>query len=324
MNFEQKESIIFSDINIPELFFTEYLKDASSDYVKIYLYCIYLSKYSTEISPLELSKKLSLPLPTIEEGIKYWEKNNVIMKKQKTYVLNDLKQQAIDKLYKPKLTTSVEDAIKVTQKNVARTHTISAINAMFFQGVMSPTWYTDIDFIFSKYNFDEDVVISLFQYCSDRQALHKNYMLAVADAWSKNGIKTQKDLDTYYENFENLSKIKKNISKKLGLSRKLSQYEEAYVEKWLVDYSYPMEVIEMALKKTTSKTNPSFDYIDKILSDWHERKLNSAEDITVFLQEQSQKKKDFKIPASNNVTPIQKFTDNQTSQYENLSKFYMN
>ncbi len=324
MNFEQKESIIFSDINIPELFFTEYLKDANSDYVKIYLYCLYLSKYNTDISPLELSKKLSLPLATIEEGIKYWEKNNVIMKKQKTYVLNDLKQQAVDKLYKPKLTTSVEDAIKVTQKNVARTHTISAINAMFFQGVMSPTWYTDIDFIFSKYNFDEDVIISLFQYCYDRQALHKNYMMAVADAWSKNGIKTQKDLDTYYENFENLSKIKKNISKKLGLSRKLSQYEEAYVEKWLVDFSYPMDVIEIALKKTTSKTNPSFDYIDKILSDWHERKLNTAEDVTMFLQEQSQKKKEFKIPASNNVTPIQKFTDNQTSQYENLSKFYMN
>jgi DnaD/phage-associated family protein len=71
-----------------------------------------------------------------------------------------------------------------------------------------------------------------------------------------------------------MNKIKKSITKKLGFMRNLSEYEEAYVTKWVSDYNYPLEIIEMALKKTTSKTNPSFDYIDKILTDWHERKLN--------------------------------------------------
>lgn len=325
MNFEQKTSMMFSDLDIPEVFINEYLGNANGDYVKIYLYCLFLSKYNNEISPLELSKKLSLPISVVEEGIKYWEKNNVILKKQHSYMLVDLKQQAVDKIYRLKATSSLDDAIKKTTKNTIRTQAIGAINAMFFQGVMSPTWYTDIDMLFAKYQFDEEVMIALFQYCSDRKALHRNYLFAVADAWAQSGIKTIKELDAYYSNYESLTQIKKTISKKLGLTRKLSQYEEAYIDKWVMDFNYPLDVIEIALKKTTSKTNPSFDYIDKIISNWHERKLSSANDINIFMQEEKQKRKDFKAQtSSNNITPIQKFTDTQTTQFNDLSKFYMN
>lgn len=323
MNFEQKPSLIFSDFNIPEVFITEHLGAADGNYVKIYLYCLFLCKYGHDISVLDLSKKLSLPIPVIEEGLKYWEKNNVLLKKQKTYILVDLKQQEVDKLYKIKVTTSVEDAILSNTKNVIRSQAINTINAMFFQGVMSPTWYTDIDMLFAKYIFDEDVIIALFQYCFDRQALHKNYLFAVADGWSKSGIKTMQDLDNYYSAFEGLLGIKKTISKKLGLGRKLSQYEEAYIDKWVIDYKYPINIIEIALKKTTSKTNPSFDYIDKIITDWHERNLTNETDINNFLNEQKQKRKDFKVQTTNAPT-MNKFAGNKSSEFDDLSKFYMN
>ena len=223
------------------------------------------------------------------------------------------------------MTTSLEDAMANTAKNVARTQAISAINAMFFQGVMSPTWYTDIDMLFSKYKFDEDVVIALFQYCFDRQALHRNYLFAVADGWNKNNITNMNELDEYYANFENLMNIKKTVSKKLGLSRKLSQYEEAYVDKWVMDFNYPLNVIEIALKKTTSKTNPSFDYIDRIISDWHERKLSTEEEITTFMKEQKQKQKDFKQQTISSIPSIQKFHNtNESTQINDFSQFYMN
>ena len=134
------------------------------------------------------------------------------------------------------------------------------------------------------------------------------------------------ELDAYYANFEALMNIKKTVSKKLGLSRKLSQYEEAYVDKWVMDFNYPLNVIEIALKKTTSKTNPSFDYIDKIISDWHERKLTTEEQITTFMKEQKQKQKDFKqqtiLPTSN---VMQKFNNTvESSQSCDFSQFYMN
>lgn len=323
MKFEQNLSMLFSDINLPEVFVSEYLCSANGDYVKIYVYCLFLCKYDSEISPLDLSKKLSLPLKTVELGLKYWEEQGVFIKKNKVYELADLKKIEIDKLYKPKLTSSMEDAIEGNNKNILRTQAISEINCSFFQGVMSPTWYTDIDNLFTKYHFDEDVMIALFRYCFDRQALHKKYLYAVAEGWASNKVQTMNDLERYYLEVEKSSKIKKSISKKLGITRNLSQYEEAYIEKWTVDYNYSMDIIELALKKTTSKTNFSFDYIDKMITDWHEKSLLTTEDISAYLKEQKQKQKEMKNFDSQQMT-IQKYVDTQTNQYNDLSKFYAN
>lgn len=321
MIFEGNQSMLFSDLNIPEVFISEHLCMANGDYVKIYMYCSFLCKYNGEISPLDLSKKLCLPLKTVELGLKYWEDQGVMIKKQKSYMLVDLKQAEVDKLYKPKVTSSIEDAISANSKNVLRTQAINEINNSFFQGVMSPTWYTDIDNLFTKYQFDEDVMISLFRYCFDRQALHKNYLTTVAEAWHANNIKSMNDLEKYYLQYEKTNEIKKSICKKLGITRKLSQYEEAYVEKWVVDYCYPMDIIEVALKKTTSKSNPSFDYIDKIISDWHERKLNTVDEIATYSKEQKEKYKNIK---DTSTTLNQKYTDTETNQYTDLNKFYAN
>ena len=121
--------------------------------------------------------------------------------------------------------------------------------------------------------------------------------------------------------YEKSNQIKKTICKKLGITRKLSQYEEAYVDKWTIDYAYPIEIIEIALKKTTSKANPSFDYIDKIITDWHEKKLKTAEEIQTYSKEQKEKYKTVKESAKQ-VTP--RYTDTDTNQYNDLSKFYAN
>ncbi len=327
MNFEKKWSMLFEDMNIPEVFITDYMSSADGNYVKIYLYCLFLCKHNSEISPLDLSKKLSLPLATVEQGLKYWEENMVITRKQKDYILNDLKQQEINKLYTPKLTSNPEEAIKNTSKNIQRTQVINAINTMFFQGVMSPTWYTDIDNLFIKYKFEDDTVIALFQYCFDRQALHRKYLFTVADAWAKNGIITMEDVDKYYAQFEKSNQIKKSITKKLGFTRKLSEYEEAYVDKWTKDYNYPLDIIEIALKKTTSKANPNFDYIDKILTDWHERKLSSTFEINEYLKNQKTKQKDFKQFEASSISSnknIQKYNNSDTSQFMDFSQFYAN
>ncbi len=86
----------------------------------------------------------------------------------------------------------------------------------------------------------------------------KNYIQTVADAWAKNSIKTYSDLDLYFEKQEAVNKIANMVIKKLGLGRQLSQYEYAYVEKWIVDFKFNFDIIEIALKRTTSKSKSKF------------------------------------------------------------------
>ena len=319
MKLEQSDnSLLFSTTSIPDAFFTEYFSQASSDSIKVFLYLYFLSKYGKEIKINDLSKKLNLPLKSIQDSIKYWEGLGLLIKKNAGYEFANMQEQELYKLYNPKVTQSPEKILS-TEKNQYRAKAIENINNEFFQGVMSPSWYGDIDLWFSKYSFDEEVMIALFRYCFNRSALHRNYIQAVAEAWSKNNIKTYTDLDKYYEKQEALAKIQKEISKKLGLNRQLTQYEDAYIEKWTNDFGYNMNIIEIALKKTTSKANPNFDYIDKILSDWHERGLKTPDAINKFLLSLKQKSKDIK-------TMEKKAGYNNYSQrsYSNLSDLYAN
>ena len=319
MKLEQSDlSLLFSSTNLPDIFFTEYLSQISGDALKVYLYMTFLAKYNKDIRLNDLSKKLELPLKTIRDSIKYLEEQTLITRKNTGYILNNIQEIELHKLYNPKVTSSPEELEKISQ-NKHRAKAIDSINNQFFQGIMSPSWYSDIDLWFKKYSFDEEVMIALFQYCFNRSALHRNYIQTVAEAWFKNDIKTYNDLDKYYQKQEKLNTLQKTISKKLGLTRHLSQYEEGYIEKWNIDYGYNLDVIELALKKTTSKANPNFDYLDKLLTDWHDRNFKTTNDVQNFLLQMKEKNKNIKTLEKNTG-----YSNYDQRNYNDLNNFYAN
>ena len=319
MKLEQSDiSLLFSNTSIPDAFFTEYLSQAPSDAVKVYLFLFFLSKYSKDIRINDLSKKLNMPLKSIQDSIKYWEGLGIIIRKNTGYEFVNLQELELHKLYNPKVSLSA-DELKSVADNKYRAQAIENINSEFFQGIMSPSWYGDIDLWFSKYGFDEEVMIALFRYCFERSALNPKYIQTVAEAWSKSNIKTYSDLDKYYEKQDKLLKIQKSIAKKLGIARQLSIYEAGYVEKWICDYNFDLPIIEIALKKTTSKSNPNFDYLDKLLTDWHEKDLKTVEAIQKYLQDQKQKAKDIK-----SFSKKDNYNNYDQRNYNNISDLYAN
>ena len=319
MKLEQNDlSLLFSFTSLPDVFFTEYLSQINGDCIKVYLYMIFLAKYNKDIKLNDLSKKLELPLKTIQDSMKFLEEENLITKKNTGYILNNIQELELHKLYNPKITSSPEEIEKIAQ-NKYRAKAIENINNEFFQGIMSPSWYSDIDLWFKKYSFDEEVMIALFRYCFNRSALHRNYIQTVAEAWFKNNIKTFNDLDKYYEKQEKLSTLQKTISKKLGLTRNLSEYESNYIEKWNIDYGYNLDVIEIALKKTTSKSNPNFDYLDKLLTDWHDRNFKTTNDVQSFLLQMKEKNKNIKT-----LEKSSGYSNYDQRNYNDLNSFYAN
>lgn len=319
MKLEQKEKpLLFSETSIPDIFFSEHLSEIPGDYLKIYLYLIFLSKYGKDIKLNDLSKKLNIPLNAISEGTKFLEEHGLIMKKTTGYIIIDLQEATLHNLYTPNLSLSKEK-IEQTAKNKSKSKAIEHINNMYFQGIMGPSWYNDIDLWFRKYNFDEQVMIALFDYCYKRSALHKNYVQTVAEAWASNKIKTWNDLDRYYEQQEILNKIKKSIAKKLGRYNGLTQYEEAYIENWVLNFGYDMNIIEIALKRTTFKQNPTFEYINNIITDWHERSLKTPSEINAFIEQRKKQEKNTKELK----TKVNRANYEQR-KYDNLDFLYAN
>lgn len=310
--------MMFNTTEIPDIFFSEYLGNMPGDYLKIYFYLIFLSKYSKEVKINDLSKNLALAFNVINDGIKYLEENGLILRKAQGYIILDLQEKMLNDLYKPTVKMSAEK-IEENAQNKERIRLVEYLNNKYFQGVMGPTWYRDIYTWFEKYGFDNQVMISLFDYCFKKSALHRNYIKTVAEAWGLNKIRTIEELESYYMEQERINRIKKSIAKKLGKQSGLTQYEEAYIEKWINEFKYDMDIIEIALKRTTFRTNASFEYLNNIMTDWNERNLRTPQQVLEFLEKRKQQNKDKK-----ELTQKVKKENFEQREYSNLSYLYAN
>ena len=319
MKFEQNEkALLFSETSIPDIFFAEHLSEIPGEYLKVYLYLIFLSKYGKDVKLNDLSKKLNIPLNTIQDATKFLEDNGLITKKTNGFILVDLQEKTLHELYTPNLAQSAE-TVEKTAKNKTRAKAIEHINNMYFQGVMGPSWYNDIDLWFKQYLFDEQVMISLFDYCYNKSAMHRNYVKAVADAWKAHNVKSWKDLETYTQQEDNLLKTKKLIAKKLGKRNGLNEYEEGYIEDWVMNFGYDMNIIEIALKRSTFKQSITFEYLNNMIKDWHEHGFKTSEEINNYIEQRSKQNKDIKTL----VKTVSKANFEQRN-YDDLDFLYAN
>ncbi len=319
MKLEQNDkSIMFSTTEIPDIFLSNNIGSVPGDYLKIYLYLVYLSKYNMDININDLSKKLALSINVMNEGMKYLEKEGFILRKPTGFVVVDLQEKTLHDLYILKMQSS-QEKIAQNSKNKQRIKLMEYLNNTYFQGIMGPTWYTDIDTWMDKYGFDEQVMINLFDYCYSKSALHKNYVQVVAESWGLNKVKNLDDLENYYREQEKLMKMKKDIAKKLGRRSGLTQYEEAYIETWVNEYKYDMSIIEIALKMTTSRANANFEYINNIIKDWNERNLRTVAQVSQFLEQRKQQNKTTK-----EIKKQVKKENFEQREYSNLSFLYAN
>lgn len=326
MQYEVNNSLLYSDTLLPDIFISEYLPSMNSDYVKIYTYMFFLCKHNKQLNTLELSKKLDIEYNKVKNGLNYLEENGLIKRELNSIKFLDLKEKEINKLYRPRTTSIPNDASENNERNKRRNTTINAINNKFFQGLMSPTWYTDIDNWFLRFKFDVDVMYALFQHCYDHNGLSKRYIEKVAESWYSKGIITSIELDSYYREYEKVREIKSKIVKKLKLGRRLTEYEEDFVDKWNGKYEFSFEIIELVLKRTTGKSSPNFNYINAVLTDWHEKGLKTKIEIEEHLKKISNKSYATKNGEENKVNKVEQVNNFKQREYEEdeFEQFYSN
>ena len=80
-----------------------------------------------------------------------------------------------------------------------------------------------------------------------------------------------------------------------------------------------MSIIEIALKRTVFKQNPTFEYINNIITDWHERNLKTPAEINAFIEQRKKQEKSTK----NLKSQVNKANYDQRN-YDNLDFLYAN
>ena len=185
--------------------------------------------------------------------------------------------------------------------------------------------YETILYWSDELKFSADLIEYLVESCVDNGHKSIRYMDKIALSWSASSIRTVEDARRSSSAYK---QTHYGVMKAFGISgRKLAEYELELVDKWTSQFGFTLDIISEACKRTLQATNqPSFQYADTILENWHKCNIHHLDDIAVL--DSAYKKS--KASASRNVT-VNKTAANRfnnfsqrTYNFEQLEKQLLN
>jgi DnaD/phage-associated family protein len=281
MQIDESRKLLLSDTLVPDIFITEHLPALDGLSVKLYIYLLLAARTGKTVTEQDLARRLGTDPDNVKAAILELSNRELVAIKDKGLDILDVKAAEIEKTYRQKTASSPIEAAAAQQKYGLRENLLADIAKTFFQGLMSPSWYGEIDSWFDRYSFEPEVIYALFQECARRNKLDsKAYIGKVAENWSMRGIKTFTELSQYFQAHDQVNRASKKIGRKLR--RNMTEYDEEYVARWIEKLGYDFDIIEQALRKTTKQANPNLEFIDRILEEWFSHQLHDIEAIKEY------------------------------------------
>jgi DnaD/phage-associated family protein len=287
VHIEVKKRALFSDTQVPDIFITEYLSVLSGTAVKLYLYALTVIKSQQEVHEKDIATGIGCDIDSLKAALIELVSYQLAEYTEKGFLIADIKTFETEKIYKAK-TALLPTQILNENGHSKRQEVIADINKTFFSGVMSPSWYGEIDHWFEQYHFEPQVVYALFNECMRRKKLEsKAYISKVASNWSGQGIISYEDLNRYFLSIDKIRQMSKKIGQKLR--KNITEYDEEIISKWINKMNYQFDIIDLALRKTSKLAHPNLEYANKLMEEWFSRSLKTTDEIVLFEAEKKEK-----------------------------------
>ena len=322
---KNKRKNIFANISVSEIFILKYMKDMPQEVVKLYMYLLYIEANQINIEIETISKEINISLKDVKASLDYLQEKGLIIMMEEGFYIVDLQEKEVMELYTPKVTASKEMIEANQKKNNKREKIINDIESMYFAGNMKAEWYKKIILWFEKYNFSNEAMLGIFSHCFSDEVKPIAYVETVVKSMADKGVITINDLSKQIVNYDKKSKIIKFVKTELNLHKALTKPQERIVEKWIFDYNYDKEQIKLVIDKTINAQNVGFNYLDKIITEWHQQGLKTVEEILKYEKENKEKLEEKKKEknnrkTTNNIT-LNNVENREQRKYEDFQVF---
>ena len=148
----------------------------------------------------------------------------------------------------------------------------------YMNKVFTPRDCQGFAYLYEGLSMSSELLEYLVEYCVQNGHISVRYMETVAMSWHEKGIRTALEAKDYSASYNRDSFA---VMKAFGINnRKPAAPEQKLMDKWFRDYGFSREVVLEACSRTiTAIHNPSFQYADKILSDWQKAGVRGLADI---------------------------------------------
>lgn len=344
---------------VSNAFIDEYMSEANGEFVKIYLYLLRCVSHNKQVSISVIADKFNHTETDVIRALKYWEKMKLV---KLTYTNNTLTEivfvdqsgqsndeeeaamneaaivQAPAALHtdalnpimeqspatERKIPTYSADQIKKFQES-EDIQQILFVTEAYLGKTLSVTEINTLLFFYDELHFPLDLIEYLIEYCVSKGSKSIHYIKKTALAWADEEITTvsqaKASTNLYHKNCY-------TIFNAFGIKgRKPVEFEVNYINKWTNEYSFTLDIIHNACTRTLKQTHqPSFEYADKILTDWHNKGVKHMDDINLLDQEHKKMKAQTTDKQKDNAASKNKFNNfNQRSyDYNQLEKELLN
>ncbi|RDY28284.1 DnaD domain protein [Lachnotalea glycerini] len=341
---------------VSNAFIDEYMSDANGEFVKVYLYLLRCVSHNKQLSISVIADKFNHTETDVIRALKYWEKMKLLKLTYTNDILTEITfvDHSNTEESKP---VNEEHEVNVVQASVFAAAEISASNTQpekerkqipaysadqikqfqensdikqilfvteaYLGKTLSVTDINTLLFFYDELHFSLDLIEYLIEYCVSKGSKSMHYIKKTALAWAEEEITTvsqaKASTNLYNKNCN-------TIFNAFGIkNHRPVEFEVNYINKWTNEYAFTLDIIHSACTRTLKQAHqPSFEYADKILTEWHNKGVKHINDITLLDQEHKKVKACDK-PKEVNIGKNKFNNFNQRSyDYQQLEKELLN
>ena len=124
----------------------------------------------------------------------------------------------------------------------------------------------------------DEYLLILLAYCREKDKKNLRYAEKLAVSLVDADITTPEALTAHLHALDMAESAEGKIKRLFGLSRSLTGKEKGFVGDWTVKFGFGEEMLEKAYEFAVDATpNPTLNYVNSILSRWHEEKIDTPE-----------------------------------------------
>ena len=280
----------------PDSFIDSYMMTAPGEYVKIYLYllrCVNSSDASFTLD--KTADAFGTSEADIRRGLLYWEQKGLLSLEFEDGNLTAVRFGQLSHPAEKREHTAKLRAGSDLRRTDVPNYSLSEIRAFLADNefaqlqfiaesyIKRPLKQKDLCYILywhQSLGFSADLIIYLIEVCvSEKKSAFSNIHRTALN-WYQNGVRSQSDVRMLLEaeaaakgDGQIDSTLLSSVKKAMGLTdRSLNDREEDFLFTWSKEWHFSPELICEACRRCIKNIHqPSFEYADRILREWHEK-----------------------------------------------------
>ena len=275
------------------------LKLASGKAVKVLLYIL-----KNRICNIELDAfaEIGVSAEDAEDAVSYWQQVGLLYTGEAAPAVTET---VSEKNVSPAVTEdsaaqkAKDRAAKmISPKEIAdRVENSSEIKFLFTSAettlgkMLNYTEQRTLIWLHDYYSIAPDLLLMIMDFSKQINTASIGYIEKIAISWHDSGITTHEQAEREIIALQSYFSAEGQVAARLELNRKLTPTEKNFVHEW-TDKGISIDLIIYAYERTIDNIGKvKFSYMDKILTDWHEKGISTVNEAKLDIKESPSKDK---------------------------------